>query len=172
MTVSQDTASAFVERVLKPVAERTDAGTSYRHRRNVIALLFLTAITESNLRPCIQYNGPALGMFQVEPATFMDLQTNWLQSRPAERAMLDEITAVNLVRWPKSALIFDPWYGAMVARFIYRRAAPPLPDWENPVDVAAYWKNHYNTLLGKGETRKAVQRSKPYWTIISDCYIS
>jgi len=60
-------------------------------------LVLGTAIVESGLTYLRQWgDGPALGLWQVEPATQNDLYTNFLQYRPELGSALIELRAPNL----------------------------------------------------------------------------
>ena len=100
-------------------------------------LLVGTAVKESGLRALEQEGGPALGVYQVEPASHADLFVNWYAEK-----------------WvPKSydrSLITDLAYATIIARLIYYRRPEPLPAADDIDGLAAYWKQHYNTPLGKG----------------------
>lgn len=117
-------------------------------RRAAERLVLATACAESNLSALEQHgNGPARGLWQIEPATHRDLWINFLDFRDwlADRVYpiralapdLDDQLAVNLV------------YGAAICRLIYYRRPEPLPPGEAGA-CARYWKAHYNTELGKG----------------------
>jgi hypothetical protein len=45
-----------------------------------------------------------------------------------------------------------------MCRLHYRRVAEPLPAAKDTEAMAAYWKAHYNTPLGKGTVEKALPR--------------
>ena len=60
-------------------------------------LVLGTAIVESGLTYIRQWgDGPALGLWQVEPSTQNDLYTNFLQYRPELGSALIELRAPNL----------------------------------------------------------------------------
>jgi len=104
-------------------------------------LLLGTAIKESGLRFLRQHgNGPALGVYQIEPATHADIWTNYLKFRPESR----------IQRRPDSSLITDLAYSTVIARLVYWRRPEPMPDADDVEGLGAYWKQHYNTPLGKG----------------------
>lgn len=110
-------------------------------------LLMGTAAQESNLKFTRQIGGPALGYFQMEPATYDDCWTNFLDFRPALAA---KVLAVRTAPGPALAadLETDPQYAAAMARVRYMRVAAPIPT--EPKEIAAYWKLYYNTPLGAG----------------------
>ena len=65
--------------------------------RGAEELVLGTAIIESALTYIRQHgDGPALGLWQIEPATHEDLFTNYLHFRPELGAKLMELRAPNL----------------------------------------------------------------------------
>jgi hypothetical protein len=101
-------------------------------------LLVGTAVQESHLTYLVQHNGgTALGLYQIEPATHEDLFDNWKAAEFIERRNYTH-------------LVWDMSYATAIARLIYYRRPESLPDAEDVDGLAAYWKEHYNTPLGKG----------------------
>jgi hypothetical protein len=120
-------------------------------------LVLGTAIVESDLTYLRQHNdGPALGLWQVEPSTQNDLYTNFLQYRPELGSALMELRAPNLSK--DENLATNLMYGAAVCRLCYYRKAEALPEAGDIEGQAAFWKQHYNTPLGKGTVTKYVYK--------------
>lgn len=73
------------ELVIKPALERIDLAGEPAE-----TLLLATACVESRCGAAIKQwpSGPALGIFQIEPATYHDLQCNFLEYRPELKAKL------------------------------------------------------------------------------------
>jgi len=96
-----------------------------------------------------QIGGPALGVYQMEPATHNDIVTHYLMA-DADRynSVLKTIGGGHF--YPER-LVFDLRYATVFCRLHYRRASAPLPEAHCWDDIAAYWKSHYNTKLGKGK---------------------
>jgi hypothetical protein len=114
------------------------------------ALLLGTAIQESRLTYLRQIGGgPALGVFQIEPATHNDLYANFLSYRPEMRDRL-----LSLGERQHDSLIYNLRYAAAVARLIYYRAPGQLPD--SLEGQAAYYKKNYNTPLGAGPEQEYI----------------
>lgn len=136
-------ASIFRERVVDPalfyLGLRSDAASD---------LVLGTALAESGLDAIAQNGGPALGFFQIEPATHDDLWTNFLRGEPEMHDKLSRIAA----EWPTVAaqLATNALYAAAICRLIYYRRPEPLPAPGDVAGYAAYWKLHYNTPAGKG----------------------
>lgn len=113
-------------------------------------LLLGTAIHEScNFKYRRQLGGgPALGFYQMEPATHDDIWKNFLSYRKA----LAEEVGVLIVPYKDNltALEFSDSYATAMARVQYLRAGMPLPPAGDVKAMAQYWKSYYNTVLGKG----------------------
>lgn len=92
--------------------------------------------------------GPAYGLFQIEPATYNDLQINYLARHPSRQAALMAFVA------PEPSvhvqLATNLLFGAAVCRLVYYRRPEPLPEDDDIEGLARYWKKHYNTSAGKG----------------------
>ncbi len=115
-------------------------------------LMLGTAIQESNLGMYLkQVNGHALGIYQIEHDTHVDLWNNYIKRKPI---FYDKITFL----YPQckesfcdDLLLVDLRYATLMARLIYWRRPEPIPDFNDIVSHAKYWKDHYNTRLGKGK---------------------
>lgn len=135
-------AHQFVDLVIEPALE-----TLGLHSQAAVELLLGTALQESGLRFLRQLNdGPALGLFQMEPATHDDIHLNFLAFKPELRGKLEILCTMA----HPSALAGNSWYAAAMCRLHYYRVAEQLPPAGNAVAQAAYWKRHYNTPLGRG----------------------
>ena len=108
-------------------------------------LLLGTGLVESNLARVRQVGGgPALGVYQMEPATHDDIWENWL---PRNLDLAHEIERL-AAQWPHGAtqLMGNLAYATAMARCLYRRRPEPLP---LPLDIeghALYWKTYWNTF--------------------------
>lgn len=112
-------------------------------------LVWGTAVHESHLTYLHQAgNGPALGLYQIEPATYADLCGHYLKFRPELAAAAVRFLAPEPS--PVEQLVANLAYATAICRLLYHRAAPPLPEADDIDGLAAYWKAHYNTPLGKG----------------------
>lgn len=114
------------------------------------ALVLGTGIKESELRYLHQIEGPALGIFQMEERTYNDIWDNFLRYQPKMR---DRVSAL-MSSWPNDKgcdqIIGNLPLATAMCRIAYYRARPPLPDLLDINGLAQYWKDHYNTYLGKG----------------------
>lgn len=112
-------------------------------------LLLGTALAESGLRWLRQKGGgPALGVYQIEPATHRDIWANYLAYRPEQRARVAALRAA--APEPEVQLMTNLAYATAIARLVYRRRPEPMPAADDLAGLAGYWKAHYNTALGAG----------------------
>lgn len=117
-------------------------------------LLTGTVFCESGGIYLKQINGPALGLFQIEPRTHKDVKV-WLQNG-FNKGLLPRILASCFMEIlpGDDALVFNLRYACLVARLIYWRAKPPLPNASDAKGMAIYHKKFYNTMLGDADPLK------------------
>ena len=137
----------ILKHVIRPALK--ELGDKYSTRA-AEQLLMGTAIQESGLMYLKQAGGgPALGVYQMEPATHDDIWNNFLRFQiglPLRVASMSA-NATDLVGdTPKAdKLIWNLWYATAMARVHYYRVKEALPyegDWAG---MASYWKRYYNT---------------------------
>lgn len=126
-----------------------------------VNLLLGTAAQESAFGSYLyQVNGPARGVFQMEPATERDLWDKWLVYRA------DYMRAMRLccpgVQPGTDALMYNLKYQIIMARLFYRRIPAPLPASGDVEGMAAYWKQYYNTVAGKGTEKEFINNYVKY----------
>ncbi|WP_051340940.1 hypothetical protein [Azospirillum halopraeferens] len=115
-----------------------------------VELVLGTAAVESRLRALRQIGGgPALGLWQMEPATHEDIWANFLRYR----AKLGERILMLRGECPpkERQLVTNLAYGAAMCRAHYYRRPEPLPAAGDVLAQGFYWKAHYNTHLGAGK---------------------
>ena len=120
-------------------------------------LLLGTAAQESHFKYVRQLNdGPALGFFQMEPATHNDIWANYLEYRHELACKI--LDACGLSDDPPVAdrLVWDARYAAIMARIHYLRVPQKLPSKDDVWGQGKYWKAYYNTPKGKGTVEEYV----------------
>ncbi len=124
---------------------------------SAVNLLMGTAAQESHLGTYIrQIKGPALGIFQMEPATHNDIWHNYIDYKKGlERIIMD----CALMSHPidARALIYNLKYAIIMCRLHYRRAPEALPEYYDVAGLAKYWKKYYNTHLGAGTEEEFIK---------------
>lgn len=124
-------------------------------------LLLGTALVESGLRHLKQIRGPALGFYQIEPATARDLTDNWLRFRPDWAAKIELFVVPSQPRI--NQLVTNLTYATAIARLIYYRRPEPLPPADDLRGLAEYYKQYYNTPLGKGTPARFMAAVQRHW---------
>lgn len=136
------------EYIVRPVLRRLG-----KYSEGAEELLMLTAATESLCGEYLhQVGGPALGLFQMEPATHDDIWENYLKYKPELAAIVKQFGHHT------RELPGNLYYATAMARIHYLRVPDALP---SPMDVqglAQYWKDHYNTHLGAGDPAEASEK--------------
>ena len=114
-------------------------------------LMLGTAIAESGLEALEQMGGgPALSMFQIEPATFEDIYYRYLQ-RSGKELLQVAISELQVKAFgPLEQLGGNRFFACGIARIKFWMAPEPLPHLNDLEGMGAYYKEHYNTAGGAG----------------------
>jgi len=132
----------FKTLIIQPALERIGL-----YSESASQLLLGTALQESNLRYLKQLgNGPALGLFQMEPATHDDIWNNFL----LYRGVLADKVEVLAPGYDAAPMVWNLIYAAAMCRVHYYRVPEALPAAGDYEAQANYWKRFYNTELGAG----------------------
>jgi hypothetical protein len=125
-------------------------------------LLIFTMATESLGGTYIkQVKGPALGVYQCEPATHQDLWVNFIFNRLPILTLMTMHFHTPRVPNP-DRLIYDLRYATAIARLHYRRFAEPIPSKSDVEGMWEYYKQYYNTPKGKADKDKSIEAYKKY----------
>ncbi|WCP84205.1 hypothetical protein PQE20_27390 (plasmid) [Vibrio harveyi] len=140
-------------------------------------LLIGTCAVESNADFIAQIgNGPARGIFQMEPATHKDIWLNYLKYRDVYRETAGDLLSgmeFDYMTHTKGSdegfdmianqsLTSNLLYQAVMCRIHYLRVKEPLPPANDIEALGAYWKKHYNTHLGSGTVKKFIDAFPGY----------
>ena len=124
-------------------------------------LLLLTAAHESHLGTYLrQTQGPALGIFQMEPDTYEDLRINYLSFRWNLWDILSE-TCVN-PRDPEN-LVTNLRTAVVAARLQYYRVPEAIPN--TLEELADYAKKYWNTEAGAATSADYLKAYKEAYNI-------
>lgn len=111
-----------------------------------IRLLCMIAAHESgDFHYIKQVKGPALGIFQMEPATYLDV-VSYIKANQDRFPML-----VHDMPEPAEYMAFNPVYGAGIGRVYLLRIPEKLPDASDIPGLAQYAKQFWNTNLGAAQ---------------------
>jgi hypothetical protein len=130
-------------------------------------LLVGTALAESGLRFLTQHNdGPAAGIFQMEPATAKDIVNRYLARRGDLATSLERtlyVISSHQVDWAnadevalKIKLTTDLRFACALARLKYWMDPQHLPEAHDIPGLGETWKRVYNSAGGAGEVSKFI----------------
>ena len=141
------------ELIVRPVLQHLELWSAAAEN-----LVLGTALVESKAEYIHQVRGPALGLWQMEPATHDDIWVNFLQYNSTLRELVKELQSPAQITAGSNELIGNLYYGAAMCRIHYRRVKDPLPQAKDAEGMARYWKDFYNTSRGAGTVEKALPR--------------
>jgi|APSaa5957512535_1039671.scaffolds.fasta_scaffold325278_1 hypothetical protein len=131
------------------------------HSDAAVELLVMTAAQESHMGHWLkQMQGPALGLYQMEPATHDDIWKNYLSRKKSLILILKDFMLPSST--PETQLLGNFAYATAMARLHYWRVSEPLPKASDPEGLAGYWKKHYNTSSGKGTVEECLRAYERY----------
>ena len=137
-------------------------------------LIMGTAAQESGFTYLKQLGGgPALGMFQVEPATAEDILFRYLKGRKDLRRRFEsavQSTPPHSIDWEtitiahvSERLISDLKFGVALCRLRYWMVPEGMPSRADDLPaLARYYKAHYNTPLGKATEHEFLNNYRRY----------
>lgn len=136
-------------------------------------LLMGTALWESKLTYIDQIDkagkpGPAFGLCQMEGPTHADLyKTTLNKNKDLRRRVLECATFFSSELPDPAEMQFNLLYAFVMCRVLYFRVPARLPASDDPLALANYHKQYYNTYLGAtkvsesiGIFKDVVERSK------------
>jgi len=128
------------------------------YSEDAVNLLMGTAAQESGFGTYLKQlkSGPAVGVFQMEPATFKDIIHNYLRYKPE----LFEKVRSFCMELEADEMIWNLKFAIIMARVQYFRRREPLPN--NLSGYAKYWKKFYNTPEGRGTEEEFIRNYKKY----------
>lgn len=97
----------------------------------------------------VQKNGPAKGIFQMEPATHDDIWDNFINNNSELKGKIEVFLNAFHVH-TSEMLTYNLKYACIMCRIDYFRIKQKLPMKDDLESQAKYWKLYYNTLGGKG----------------------
>lgn len=137
--------SQFLDHIIRPVLSAFGAVQPRLHTRAAEQLMLGTALKESGLQDLVQRRcGPAVSMFQIEPATF-----DWvwrqviLERNPRLGAALGRFLFQGIA--PADQLAGNQHLACGIARIRYWTVTEPLPAAGDVEGLARYWGAHYQT---------------------------
>ncbi len=128
---------------------------------DALALVVRTGMAESGYRALKGYGegNPAIGFFQIEPATMNDMINNYIKYRSHYKKNLISL-GMNFKKDTIMSVISNIGVQAALCRIHYRRDRHSIPSWDDLEGQAKYWKRVYNTSLGRGTTEHFIEANK------------
>lgn len=114
-------------------------------------------LAESGYRTRRQVGGPALGFWQMEPATEQDCWTNFLDYRPLLAALVCKLSGRREQEITPQLLLNNDLYAAAMCRVKLYRSPKPLPSATCALALSLFHKEVYNTSLGKADPYQNVR---------------
>ena len=112
-------------------------------------LIYKTGMAETGYKHLKQMGGgPAIGFWQVEPATLIDIMDNYVKYRPELEKRLKSLGFNR--KHMQVRVMSNIALQAAFCRLKYKRDKYRLPKSNDLESQAKYWKRVYNTYLGKG----------------------
>ena len=144
-------AQQLLDYIIKPTLEYMGHGYNSKDAQ---MLLLATAAIESDCGHYIkQINGPALGIWQMEPDTHDDIWENCDALKKQDFAYT--VACFNSCRNGLAELmITEPVYACAMARLKYSMDKAPLPNHKEIFEIYRCYKKIYNTHLGASTFQK------------------
>lgn len=146
--------------IIIPTLEEFNSGTDA-----AINLVLGTCAQESKMGTYVKQleDGPALGIYQMEPNTFYDIIDNYLKYKRTLLSKLMRVFNIDCIEdFHADRLIYDLKFATIFCRIHYLRIAEKLPLSEDIHGLAEYWKKYYNTSLGKGKINEFIDNYELY----------
>ena len=126
---------------------------------DVLALVVRTGMAESGYRALKGYgkNNPAIGFWQIEPATMYDMMRNYLKYRKKYKDALIGLGMELKGDDIEMSVMSNMAVQAALCRLHYRRDSNPIPSWDDLEAQGLYWKRVYNTPKGRGTVKHFVR---------------
>jgi len=153
LKVKKMDAQQLHDHIIKPTLQYMGGNYDSKDAR---FLLLCTAAIESKCGYYIkQINGPALGIWQMEPDTECDIYKNCDMLKGVYfNSKISKLISENSTKTDNEALINSPMYACAMARLKYSMDKAPLPDRHDIKAVYDYYKRIYNTPAGASTYEK------------------
>jgi hypothetical protein len=133
-----------------------------KYSGDAVELLIFTCAAESNGGTFIhQVKGPALGIYQMEPATHQDVWVNYIHRSSSLMSILGLNFQCNGLI-DAERMVYDLSYATLMARLHYSRFPEPLPSKNDAEGMFKYYKKYFNTPLGKATKAESIKKYKSF----------
>lgn len=147
----------LLDYIIKPTLEYM--GGNYNSKEAQMLLLATAAIESHCGHYVAQVNGPALGIWQMEPKTLHDIYDNCDAINATGKPLLLKLDKLDLFNCNREetleeGLVVSPMYACAMARLKYSMSPDRLPSYKDISGIYEYYKKIYNTPLGKSDFGK------------------
>ena len=130
---------------------------------NAVNLLLGTAAQESNLGHYIVQQGigfkGGIGIYQMEALTYNNIWDRQIENNIALKAKIRLLLGY-AGRPEVNRMATDLLLATVMCRLYYYAVPKPLP--QDLPSMAAFWKLHYNTVLGAGTEEEFIENYNKY----------
>ena len=120
-------------------------------------LLFTCAVESLGGTYIKQVNGPALGIYQMEPTTYNDIWQNFIMKKQSLLLILG--SNFNAFSLPdEQRLMYDLRFATVMTRIHYLRVSANLPSKDDIQSIWEYYKKYYNTYLGSAKQHESIDK--------------
>jgi hypothetical protein len=141
------------ELIIKPVLEQLILSSPEAEE----LLVFTCAVESLGGTYLKQVNGPALGIYQMEPATYVDIWQNYIKGNT--RIFMIMLSNFHTGYMPsEDRMIYDLRFATAMARLHYDRVKEALPNAKDENAIWDYYKKYYNTEQGAAQKVSALIR--------------
>lgn len=126
-------------------------------------LVFTCAVESGGGTYLQQVNGPALGIYQMEPETYYDIRFHYLPHKPHLNIIMQ--TMFGVTYYPREEdyrLVYDLRFATAFCRIHYSRVEEALPSASDLEYMWFYYKTHYNTAAGSAKHDESIQKYLAY----------
>jgi hypothetical protein len=126
-------------------------------------LLVFTCAVESGGGTYIkQINGPALGIYQMEPETYWDIRMNYLPHKQSLSVLVSTMFGLSYISMDEYRLVHDLRFATAMCRIHYARVPEALPAAHDLDNMWDYYKTYYNTLKGAAKRDESISKYLAY----------
>lgn len=142
---------------LQSIIENTIKYLEIKNSRKMVDLLMLTAQIESDLGHYYrQIKGPAVGIFQMEPATEKSIWNDYLKYRPALAQKIKNLRVKASLG--SRELEYNVAYATAMAAVLYQWRKVDFTEIHSAMDMVNVYKEKFNTTRGKSTLNKTIQK--------------
>ena len=128
---------------------------------DALALVTRTGMAESGYRALKGYGegNPAIGFWQIEPATLNDMIENYINYRSHYKKKLVSL-GMDFGKDRIMSVMSNMAVQSALCRLHYRRDKYSIPSWDDLEAQGKYWKRVYNTEEGRGTVGHFMEANK------------